>query len=110
MTSLEKANTIKIGKAFYDDHCDRDLIAPTIIHQTKTHYFIDGTDNEALRELLSDADYYKEHSWFEPGLFGVCRSAAATHAAIFKHLKSMDAEDVVNTPSLYVKKHPRRGY
>ena len=110
MTSVKKANTINIGKAFYDDHCERELIAPTIIHQTKTHYFIDGTDNEALRELLSDADYYKEHSWFEPGLFGVCRSAATTHAAIFKHLKSMGAEGLVNTPTLYVKKHPQRGY
>ena len=110
MTSLKKANTIKIGKAFYDDLCERELIAPTIIHQTKTHYFIDGTDNEALRELLSDADYYKEHYWFEPGLFGLCRSAATTHAAIFKHLKSMGAAGLVNTPTLYVKKHPQRGY
>tara|TARA_R100000234_G_scaffold85801_2_gene54715 strand:+ start:895 stop:1161 length:267 start_codon:yes stop_codon:yes gene_type:complete len=84
-------DTIKIGKVFYDDHCERDLIAPTIIRQTKAHYFIDGTDNEALRELLSDADYYKEHSGFEPELFGLCRSAVATHAAISKHLESIGA-------------------
>ena len=102
--------TIRIGKAFYDDHCERELIAPTIIRETKAHYLIDGTDNEALRELLSDADYYKEHSWFEPHFFGLCRSAATTHAAISKHLKSKGAEDVVDTPNLYVKKHDRRGY
>tara|TARA_Y100000114_G_scaffold15665_1_gene12675 strand:- start:636 stop:950 length:315 start_codon:yes stop_codon:yes gene_type:complete len=103
-------NTIKIGKVFYDDHCERDLIAPTIIRQTKTHYFIDGTDNEALRELLSDSDHYKEHSWFDSNYFGLCRSAARTYEAICKHLESIGAEDVINTPKLYVKKHNRRGY
>jgi hypothetical protein len=103
-------NTIKIGKVFYDDHCERDLIAPTIIRQTKTHYFIDGTDNEALRELLSDSNHYKHHSWFDSNYFGLCRSAARTYEAICKHLESIDAEGVVNTPKLYVKKHNRRGY
>tara|TARA_Y100001937_G_C6873412_1_gene221599 strand:+ start:165 stop:482 length:318 start_codon:yes stop_codon:yes gene_type:complete len=101
--------TIKIGKRFYDDHCERDLIAPTIIRQTKTHYLVDGTDNEALRELLSDADYYKESAWFDPEYFGLCRSAAATHAAIINHLKNIKAKEIVDTPKLYVKKADR-GY
>ena len=79
--------TIRIGKRLYDDHCERDLIAPTIIRETKAHYFIDGADNEALRELWSDAEYYKDNQWFEPEYFGLCRSASATFNAICKHLQ-----------------------
>ena len=78
---------IRIPKKFYDDHCDRDLKAPTIIKETKAHYFV--ADDEHLSELLSDAMHYESPTWFgcEFGdyLWGVCLSAAATVKAIEKH-------------------------
>tara|TARA_Y100000052_G_C2943779_1_gene82450 strand:+ start:150 stop:401 length:252 start_codon:yes stop_codon:yes gene_type:complete len=47
--------TYKITKRFYEDHVERDLIAPDVVKKTKTHLWIDATENEAMAELRSDA-------------------------------------------------------
>tara|TARA_R100000315_G_C5178750_1_gene103521 strand:- start:381 stop:752 length:372 start_codon:yes stop_codon:yes gene_type:complete len=51
-------NTYKITKRFYEDHVERDLIAPDVVKKTKTHFWIDATENEAMAELRSDALFY----------------------------------------------------
>jgi hypothetical protein len=48
---------IQIPKRFYDDHVERDLPAPTIVHETGRYYLI-RSDDPALPELLNDARYY----------------------------------------------------
>ena len=49
------SKTYKITKRFYEDHVERDLIAPDVVKKTKTHLWIDATENEAMAELRSDA-------------------------------------------------------
>lgn len=51
-------NTYKITKTFYVDHVERDLIAPDVVKETKSHLWIDATENEAMAELRSDALFY----------------------------------------------------
>ena len=75
---------IKIGKRFYDDHCERALPAPTVVKSTKRHYWIDAS-NSALPDLLEDADFYSIVSDWPREYFGLCISAASTADAIRKH-------------------------
>lgn len=83
-------STIKITKTFYQDHLQRDLPAPPIVKETKSHIWIDA-DSEHLAALLDDAEAYGHPSWFgcEFGdyLWGVIRSANATEKAIKNYLK-----------------------
>ena len=78
---------IRIPKKFYDDHCGRDLEAPEIVKETKAHYFV--AEDQHLDELLDDARFYEDPTWFacEFGdwLWGICLSARATARAIEKH-------------------------
>ncbi len=77
-----KTDTIRIPRRFYDDHCERDLPAPSIIKTTKAHYWIDA-HSESLAELLSDAEYYEDSAQhMEREMIGIIRSAAATASAI----------------------------
>lgn len=76
--------TIRVPRKFFDDHVERDLPSPKILRETKNHYFIPKND-EAVSELLSDADYYAEMrrlGGLEPGLGGLAMSAEATARAI----------------------------
>jgi len=50
---------IKIPRRFYDDHADRSLPSPEIVHHNKTHYWI-RRDDPAMGELRSDAEYYAD--------------------------------------------------
>ena len=43
------------ARTFYQDHVERDLIAPDVVKKTKTHLWIDATENEAMAELRSNA-------------------------------------------------------
>ena len=54
------SETYKITKRFYQDHCERDLPAPDVVKETKNHFFIDATENEAMAELRSDAWFYAD--------------------------------------------------
>ena len=75
---------IKIGKRFYDDHYERALPAPPVIKETKSHYWIDASDNFVI-DLLEDADFYSIVSDWPREYFGLCKSAASTADAIRKH-------------------------
>ena len=74
MTKAEKDRSIKITKDFYDDHRDRDLPSPEILHETQAHYFIDITDYEVLWELYSDADHYAFHMPYISSITGSARA------------------------------------
>jgi hypothetical protein len=71
---------IRITKRFYDDHSARDLEAPPVIRETKTHYYIDETHPD-MSELISDAKYYVEGledgSWQDEYVRGIARSGRA---------------------------------
>lgn len=75
-----KTNMIRIPKRFYVDHIERDLEAPAVLKETKSHYWIDGL-SPYLDELLSDAEHYAESApYMEREYLGLCRSAATARA------------------------------
>jgi hypothetical protein len=82
--------TIKITKMFYLDHVARDLPAPPIVKETKSHIWIDATDTR-LNELWADASFYADsHSFgvdFGSNLVALVRSAKATEKAITSYIK-----------------------
>lgn len=59
-----KPETVRIGRAFYDDHEARDLPTPTAIRENSRSVWIFTTD-PAYEELISDARYYAS----DPGAF-----------------------------------------
>ncbi len=92
--------TVKIPKRFIDDHVDRQLLRiadgsecgqsveldVVLVRELTKHYVVQLTDAQA-RELLSDADYYRDGGgggmdFFEMG--GLIASAAATYNALIK--------------------------
>jgi hypothetical protein len=73
-----KMETVKIGKAFLDDHRDRDLPMPNIVKETKRNYYIQiDWDNEGYADLYSDSMYYSNPSDFDSFYFGLCMAARA---------------------------------
>ena len=81
---------IKITKTFFQDHVIRDLPAPPVIKETKSHIWIDATSVH-LSDLLSDADFYADpHSYgdadFGSSLSALVKSAKATKRAIENYL------------------------
>ena len=87
---------IKITKTFYEDHVARDLPAPPVIKQTKSHIWIDAT-SEHLTELLADADYYADprtysHAEFGSHLAALVKSAKATKRSIENHFSEVTNE------------------
>jgi hypothetical protein len=82
--------TIRITKMFYFDHVERDLPAPPIVKETKSHIWIDATSTH-LNELWSDASFYADsHSFdveFGSSLAALVRSAKATEKAITSYIK-----------------------
>ena len=85
--------TIKITKRFYEDHIMRDLEAPPIVKETKSHIWIDAT-SEHLSELLDDADYYADPESYGRPEFGsplaaLIKSAKATKRAIENYFKEV---------------------
>ena len=76
---------IKIPRAFYDDHRDRDLESPKIVKETNRNYWINADDPD-ISELKDDAQYYYdlwcEGLWGDQYLFGLCMSAKATLKAL----------------------------
>ena len=83
---------LKITQHFYTDHVERDLEAPPVIHETKSHYWIDPNHPD-MGELLSDANFY--HSEWEEGGFirepYIQMLAKSAHALIKAHEKWLKA-------------------
>ncbi|MGP9791102.1 hypothetical protein [Roseinatronobacter sp. NSM] len=48
---------IRIPRAFYIDHQERDLPTPGVVRSTKHHLFV-RADDPAIWELLNDAEHY----------------------------------------------------
>tara|TARA_R100000149_G_C5859337_1_gene125684 strand:- start:551 stop:817 length:267 start_codon:yes stop_codon:yes gene_type:complete len=79
--------TYRIPKRYYQDHVDCDCVAPKIIKETKTHYIIDATENDAMTELRQRAEMYADTTfpdYWENGWQGVVLSAKATLKVIGK--------------------------
>ena len=71
--------TVRIPKRFFDDHAERGLDTPTIIRETKNHYFI-RVDDSFIDELREDAEFYAdEHGpdMLPPGLKASARAVLA---------------------------------
>jgi len=60
----ETDKMIRVNRFFYDDHIERELPAPPVLRENRTHYWIDPTHHDAA-ELLSDADYYADAEGFD---------------------------------------------
>ena len=94
--------TYRVPKRFIEDHVSRGCLqtAPVdgeeygdsirlkdvLVKETKSHFFVALTDKQA-RELISDADYYRDGGgggmeWSELG--AIISSARATYAALIK--------------------------
>lgn len=88
--------TVKVPKRFFDDHVDRDLLRgenneqiardAVITRELSKHYVLTLNVTQA-KELLSDADHYRDGGgggmdFFELG--GLIASAKATYNALIK--------------------------
>lgn len=76
---IRTVRTIRIPRAFFDDHRERDLPTPTVRKTLRCHYDI-RADDPALPELISDAQHYAEGGISTtdfPHLFGLVASARA---------------------------------
>lgn len=67
---------------FYDDHGDRELPTPNEVRRAGNKVWIDGTDSEAVSELLSDAEFYADPYGPDELPPGLRASAGRTVAAI----------------------------
>jgi hypothetical protein len=82
---------IRIPLRFYLDHQERDLYTPVNYSKAKSYVVIDS-DDEALPELISDAEHYAaigtgEGGYFQMGYGGLVLSARATLKAIERGTK-----------------------
>ena len=85
---------IRIPKRFYDDCIECETRVPTIVRETKAHYFIDpdtadpefegATVEETGSDFTSRARYYEDTLGFGDWVLPVCYSAKATLVAIDK--------------------------
>jgi len=73
--------TVRIPKRFFDDHAERGLDTPTIIGETKNHYFI-RNDDPFIDELREDAEFYADDHGPDYLPRGLKASARATLAAL----------------------------
>ena len=72
--------SVRIPRAFYDDHEERQLPTPPAIRETKRHVWIDPTHPD-MAELLDDAKFYAD-PWGPDGAPHVTRAAKAMLAAL----------------------------
>lgn len=75
----DTAGCTRIPRTFFDDHKDRDLPTPAVVHQTKRHVWV-RADDPHMPELLSDARYYDEmgrDGGFDSSVRGVVLAARA---------------------------------
>ena len=68
----------KIPKVYYNDHYyNNDIKPPTIIRETKSHYFIDVTEDDKMIEFRDRAALYASGDYWED-YRGLTLSARAT--------------------------------
>jgi len=75
----------RLPKKFADDHWGRECgETDRIVRETKTHYYVE-MDMEGYRDMLSDADYYRDFARYEGFEWGpLAASAKATYDALHK--------------------------
>lgn len=56
---LMDCDIVRIPRAFYDDHNERDLPAPDPVRETTRHVWIDPADPD-FQELVDDAEFYAD--------------------------------------------------
>jgi hypothetical protein len=83
-------HTLKLPRKFWDDHYDRCADHPGFREEVKStkREVVVRLDDEALKNLTSDADYYSETTGFDtsdPWMMGLCASARATLARLVAH-------------------------
>ena len=54
---MKSPEFVKIPRAFFDDHEERDLPTPVVQHRTKNGILI-RRDDPAVPELINDAEHY----------------------------------------------------
>ena len=52
--------SIRIPPAFFIDHIERELPAPQIDYQTRSHIYV--FDGDGMDDLISDAEFYADSS------------------------------------------------
>ena len=103
---MEKQDTIRIPKRYYIDHVECDCEAPVIVRETKHHYYIDATENDAMAEFRSRALEYADDiggDYSRNGYGGLVLSARATLSAIGEDVelsRQMEAAYVSAAPSV----------
>jgi hypothetical protein len=53
------SDLVRIPQKFFVDHSERDLPTPTVVKETKSHFFI-KRDDPAWAELVDDARHYAD--------------------------------------------------
>lgn len=81
---------IRIPLRFYQDHKERDLDTPINYSKSKSYVIIDS-DDPALAELLSDAEYYGD-SQVDPAMWEGWRGIVLSARATFKAIRTALAE------------------
>lgn len=78
--------TLSLPRTFWEDHYDRcgdqDGTCHIRIIRSTARLVVAELDNPALEDLMSDADLYATPGQFDNDYRSLCRSAAATLAAI----------------------------
>lgn len=87
--------TIRTPKRFYDDCHECDCFVPTIVRETKAHYFLDAESNlEGWEDISSRADYYSDSAGFDPDTKKVLVPAARAF------LRAANPKDVIEVIKL----------
>jgi|TARA_R110000824_G_scaffold181993_4_gene362869 hypothetical protein len=79
----------RIPKRFYIDCQEVECLAPPIVRETKSHYFVDiskgdgtATSKDTMEDFISRAHFYEDEWYFGEGVGGICKSAKATLRAL----------------------------
>ena len=79
-------STLIVPAKFYDDHCARDLVAPTEIKRAGSRVWVDAGDEDGRSELYHDAVFYAD-PWgpdeLPPGLKASAKRTVAAIAKVF---------------------------
>lgn len=84
MDSTTTTHTIKVPKAFWDDHLQRECVDDTYeVRELKWHFVLTLSERDLL-DLYQDAWFYASESDLDFELMGLKSSARATRNAIAK--------------------------
>ena len=86
---MRTTHVYRVSKLFSEDHWNRDLgWSDRIVHETKNHFFVRMTDENAS-DLLSDADYYSDPSGFDPDLMYLVSAARGMVTTMRKQIEQV---------------------